>query len=696
MSSSGVHRTLRFGPSELLSSKRVLRRDGVTLSLGSRAFDILFYLAERPGKVIGKKELIDHVWSDVTVEEGSLRVHVAAIRKALEDGQFGNRYIANVKGRGYSFIESVVRLEDSTEQRRLAAILAADVVGYSALLERAEEATYAEFERLKRELIAPSLSRHEGRLFKTTGDGALAEFASPLAAMRCAVEIQDHLASGGSPLRLRVGLNLGDVIVGQDGDLYGDGITIAVRLEGIADPGGILISEKVYREVEGKLDVGFEDRGELQLKNISKPVRAYAVCAGAHSAPMIDKLGAALSLPDKPSIAVLPFQNLSSDPEQEFFADGTVEEIITALSRFKALFVIARNSSFTYKGRAVEVTQVGRELGVRYVLEGSVRRAADRVRITGQLIDAATGAHLWADRFDGGLGDIFDLQDQVTERVVGAIAPAVEIAEIERAKYKPTESLDAYAIYLRGLAKFYQYGNRLATAEALRLFNSAIELDPEFALAYSHASHCYAQAKTNSWSSGTADELAEASRLAQRALELGKDDAWVLCGSGWALALVVRDLGVGTSLVDRALMLNSNLAEAWRCSGWMRCWLGDPKLAIEHFGRAMRLSPLGRWLVDIQSGIAHAHFFLDRYDEAASWAAMALQNNPDFQAGVRISAASNAMAGRTGEAHETAVRLQRLNSALRVSNLKHVLGPYRRAEDLTRYEVGLRKAGLPE
>jgi adenylate cyclase len=695
MSSSGVHRTLRFGPFELLSSKRVLRRDGVTLSIGSRAFDILFYLAERPGEVIAKQELMDHVWSDVTVEEGSLRVHVAAIRKALEDGQFGNRYIANVKGRGYSFIESVVRLEDSTEQRRLAAILAADVVGHSALLQRAEEATYAEFERLKRELIAPSLSRHEGRLIKTTGDGALAEFASPLAAMRCAVEIQDHLASGGSPLRLRVGLNLGDVIVGQDGDLYGDGITIAVLLEGITDPGGILISEKVYREVEGKLDIGFEDRGELQIKNISEPVRAYAVRARAHSAP-IDKLGAALSLPDKPSIAVLPFQNMSSDPEQEFFADGMVEEIITALSRFKELFVIARNSSFTYKGRAVQVKQIGRELGVRYVLEGSVRSAANRVRITGQLIDAATGAHLWADRFDGGLGDIFDLQDQVTERVVGALAPAVEMAEIERAKYKTTESLDAYAIYLRGLAKFYQYGNQQATAEALRLFNSAIELDPEFAVAYSHASHCYAQAKTNSWSSGTADELAEASRLAQRALKLGKDDAWVLCGSGWALALVVRDLGVGATLVDRALMLNSNLAEAWRCSGWMRIWLGDPKLAIEHFARAMRLSPLGRWLVDIQSGIAHAHFFLDRYDEAASWAAMALQNDPDFQAGVRISAASNAMAGRPEEAHETAVRLQRLNSALRVSNLKHVLGPYRRTEDLARYEEGLRKAGLPE
>src|ERR1700751_1066554 len=629
MSGSGVHRTLRFGPFELLSSKRELRRDGVTLSLGSRAFDILLYLAERPGQVIGKKELIDHVWSDVTVEEGSLRVHVAAIRKALGDGQFGNRYIASIKGRGYSFNESVVRLEDRTEQSRLAAILAADVVGYSALSQGADEATDVEFERLKREIIAASISRHEGRPIKTTGDGALAEFASPLAAMRCAVEIQDHLASGGSTLRLRFGLNFGDVTVGQDGDLYGDGITIALRLEGIADPGGILISEKMYSEVEGKLDVGFEDRGELQLKNISKPVRAYAVRAGAHGAP-IDRLEAALSLQDKPSIAVLPFQNLSSDPEQEFFADGMVEEIIPALSRFKALFVIARNSSFTYKGRAVEVKQVGRELGVRYVLEGSVRKSANRVRITGQLIDAATSAHLWADRFDGGLGDIFDLQDQVTERVVGAIAPAVETAEIERAKYKPTASLDAYAIYLRGLARFCQYGNRLATADALCLFNRAIELDPDFALAYSHASHCYAQAKTNSWSSGTANEIAEASRLARRAVELGKDDASVLCGSGWTLALVVRDLGVGAGLVGRGLMLNSHLAEAWRCSVWMKIWLGGPKPAMEHFARPMRLSPLGRWLVDIQSGIAHAHFFRGRYDEAASWAAMALQDNPEF------------------------------------------------------------------
>jgi adenylate cyclase len=259
-------------------------------------------------------------------------------------------------------------------QRRLAAILAADVVGYSTLMERHDEATYAEFERLKRELIEPSLSRYEGRLIKTTGDGALVEFASPLAAVRCALEIQNHLASGDSPLRFRVGLNLGDVIVGQDGELYGDGINIAVRLEGIADPGGILISEKVYSEVEGKLDASFEDRGEQQLKNISKPVRAYSVRTGACSA-LAERLSAAPPLPDKPSIAVLPFQNMSCDPEQEYFADGMVEEITTALSRFKTLFVISRNSSFTFKGRAVDIKEVGRRLGVRYILEGSVRKA---------------------------------------------------------------------------------------------------------------------------------------------------------------------------------------------------------------------------------------------------------------------------------------------------------------------------------
>jgi TolB-like protein len=358
----------------------------------------------------------------------------------------------------------------------------------------------------------------------------------------------------------------------------------------------------------------------------------------------------ALPLPDKPSIAVLPFQNMSGDPEQEYFADGIVEDIITALSRFKALFVIARNSSFTYKGRAIDVKQVGRELGVRYVLEGSVRKAANRVRITGQLIDSSTGGHLWADRFDGGLDDIFNLQDQVTESVVGAIAPAVETAEIARGKRKPTESLDAYALYLRGSARLYQFAGQQANAEALRLFNSAIKLDPDFASAYGRAASLYAFAKGYGWISGTPTEIAEVARLAQRAVELGKDDAIALAAGGWALPYVVRDLNVAAALIDRALVLNSNLAEAWFCGGWAKNWLGEPEPAVERFARAMRLSPLDPRVTAMQVGTAHAHFFLGRYDEAASWATMALQGNPVLQPRLRIAAATNAMAGRPEQA----------------------------------------------
>jgi adenylate cyclase len=393
---------------------------------------------------------------------------------------------------------------------------------------------------------------------------------------------------------------------------------------------------------------------------------------------------------------VLPFQNMSGDSEQEYFADGIVEDIITALSRFKALFVIARNSSFTYKGRAVDVKQVGRELGVRYVLEGSVRKASNRVRITGQLVDTATGAHLWANRFDGGLGDIFDLQDQVTESIVGAIAPAVEKAEIERAKRKPTDSLDAYDHYLRGLASSYQLGNQQANEDALRLFNRAIELDPDFASAYGFAALCYTWAKTNSWISVTPNEIAKVKKLVQRAVELGKDDVIALAASGYALAFVVRDLGGGAALIDRALGFNSNLAEAWFWGGWVKNWLGEPETAIERFARAIRLNPLDPFLNGVRSGISHSHFFLGHYDDAASWAATALQDNPDFQPALRMDAASNAMAGRREQAHQAVIRLVQLNPLLRVSSLKDVLGPYRRAEDLSRYEEGMRQAGLPE
>jgi TolB-like protein/class 3 adenylate cyclase len=598
-------------------------------------------------------------------------------------------------------------LTDERVERRLAAVLAADIAGYSRLMGSNEEGTLAQLKAIRKALVDPTIAAHRGRIVKTTGDGMLVEFGSAVDAARCAIEVQRGMAIQSADvtqdlrIKFRIGINVGDIIIDGD-DIFGDGVNVAARVENECEPGGVCLSGNAFEQVRGKTSFVFDDLGERALKNIDRPVRLYA--AQIATAPLTASANSSaegkkpsLPVPDKPSIAVLPFQNMSGDPEQEYFADGMVEDIITALSHFKALFVIARNSSFTYKGRAVDVKQVGRELGVRYVLEGSVRKSANRVRITGQLVDTATGAHLWAERFDGGLSDIFDLQDQVTESVVGAIAPALEKAEIERAKHKPTESLDAYALYLRGLAAFYQsqLGNRQAYDEALRLFNSAIELDPDFAAAYGRAAFCYVFAKINGWISVTPNEIAEVKRLAQRAVELGKDDAIALAPSGWALAFVVRDLEVGAALIDRALVLNSNLAEAWNFGGWAKNYLGEPETAIERFARAMRLSPLGPWVAGMRGGTAYAHFLLGRYDEAASWAAMALQDNPDLQFGLRVAAASNAMAGRPEQAYRAMARLRQLNPALRVSTLKDVVGPWR-AEDLSRYEEGLRRAGLPE
>ena len=585
-------------------------------------------------------------------------------------------------------------------ERRLIAIFAADVEGYSRLMGADEVGTFKDLTQ-RRDILDSLIASRRGRIANTAGDSVLAEFGSAVDAVQCAVEAQAALSQanvGLSPdrhINFRIGVHVGDVMI-KGGDLFGDGVNIAARLQTLASAGGVCLSGVAYDQVRKILPFAFADLGAQQVKNIDEPVRAFSVVA-ERAAVVTASANASvpLALPDKPSIAVLPFQNMSGDPEQEYFADGVVEDIITALSRFKALFVIARNSSFTYKERAVDVKQVGRELGVRYVLEGSVRKAANRVRITGQLVDSATGAHLWADRFDGGLGDIFDLQDQVTESVVGAIAPAVEKAEIERAKRKPTESLDAYALYLRGLTKYYQFANRKANEEALGLFYRAIELDPDFASAYGGAAACYATDKANGWFSGTAYEISEVSRLAHRAVELGEDDAMALTDSGWALVFVVCDLERGAALIDSALALNSNLALAWTCGGWAKLWLGEPDAAIERFERAMRLNPMGPTRAGgIRTGSAHAHFFLGRYAEAASWAA--IQDMPDAQPGLRISAASNAMAGQAEQAQKSVARLLQLYPALRVSNLRSVLGPYRRAEDVLLYQEGLRRAGVPE
>jgi adenylate cyclase len=575
-------------------------------------------------------------------------------------------------------------------QRRLAAILAADVVGYSALMQRAEEATYAEFERLKRELIEPSLSRHEGRLIKTTGDGALAEFASPSAAVRCATEIQESIASGRSSLKLRIGVNLGEVIVGADGDLFGDGINIAVRLEGVADPSGILISEKVYSEVEGKLDAGFEDRGEQQLKNIAKPVRAFAVRAGAFSA-LSDRLSAAPPLPDKPSIAVLPFENMSGDPEQEYFADGMVEEIITALSRFKWLFVIARNSSFTFKGKAVDIKEVGRRLGVRYVLEGSVRKAAGKVRITGQLIDAITGAHIWADRFERDLTDVFALQDEVTVAVISAIEPKLLQTEIAMAARRRPENLTAYDLFLRAMPQLY-LSTRESLTEAIRLAHRALELDPRFGLVAALAAVLH----TNNVLLGYADDpqfdRQEAIRLMRLAFSLDDGDpdtlAWAALTSTW----MVGDRESEIEMADRAVALNPNSYVAWICRGWVHRNAGLPEEAIRSFERAIRASPVDPLLYRLFTGMGMALIELGRFDEAIVAGKKALRQNSSFPAVNLVLASAFAHLGRDAEAREAAARVLELDPAFTISAR---MGRRRQAHAKLEIE-GLRKAGLPE
>ena len=594
-----------------------------------------------------------------------------------------------------------------TESRKLAAILAADVVGFSRLTGADEDRTLARLRALRSDLIDPTIAVHKGRVVKRTGDGAIVEFRSVVEAVRCGIEIQDSMIerNAGLPperrIEFRIGIHLGDVVEESDGDLMGDGVNIAARLEGVAQPGAICLSEDAYRQVKSRLDIAISDLGETKLKNIAEPMHIYSLQVGgavAAKAPALTGTATpaapGLSLPDKPSIAVLPFQNMSGDTEQEYIADGTVEDIITALSRFRQLFVIARNSSFVYKGRAVDVKQVSRDLGVRYVLEGSVRKAANRIRMTAQLIDAQTGVHLWAERFDGGLEDIFDLQDQVTARVVGEIAPKLEQAEIERAKRKPTDSLDAYDYYLRGRANLNR-GTRDATDEALSQFYQALRIDPDFASAHAMAAWCHVWRKVNGWMTDRPREIAEGARLARRAVELGEDDAVALTRSGHALGHLAGDLDGGIALTDRALVLNPNLASAWFLGGFLRVLNGEPDGATAYFERAMRLSPLDPEMYRMQAGMAMAHLFAGRFDAASSLAEKVFRRLPSFLMVVGVIAASHALAGHQDEAQRAMNHLRQLDPTLRLSNLADWLS-IRRPKDLATFADGLRKAGLPD
>ena len=585
-------------------------------------------------------------------------------------------------------------MADATVQRRLAAILAADVAGFSTLMERDEEGTYSRIGKLRREIIEPRLSEHQGRLIKTTGDGFLAEFASPIAALRCALAIQSAQPDDPNALRLRIGLNLGDVIVEQGGDVYGEGVNVAARLESLAEAGGILISGKIHSEVEGKVPADFEDRGERQVKNITRPVRIYAVRSAMPPVGSASTIAAVenlrpLALPEKPSIAVLPFQNMSGDLEQEYFADGMVEDIITALSRFKSLFVIARNSSFTYKGKAVDIKQVGRDLGVRYVLEGSVRKSGNRVRITGQLIEAATDRHLWADKFDGALEDVFDLQDQVTSSVVGLIAPKLEQAEIERARQKPTESLDSYDFFLRGMA----LTNKGAFAEARELFTRAYEQDPEYGSAYAMAATSLMSEQGISGVPLTAEKRTEAIRLARLASRVGSDDAFTLARSGHVLTYLGSEYDRGAAMVQQAVALNPNLAIAWYCRGWVTMMCGEAEQAIESFDRMIRLSPLDPLRVGAWNGSSFAFFCLGRYEDGCASAAKSIQVAAHTHTlGAYIVNAIRA--GRVDEARQAVARLLQSHPEFRATHAVEAF-PVRSVDLRNQVIAALREAGLP-
>jgi TolB-like protein/class 3 adenylate cyclase len=575
-----------------------------------------------------------------------------------------------------------------TATRRLAAILAADVAGYSRLIGADEGGTLQALKAIRAELIDPTIAAHNGRLVKTTGDGLLVEFSSVVDALRCATETQAGMAGRNTTvpndkrIEFRIGVHQGDVVI-EDNDIFGDAVNIAARLEGLAEPGGIYVSARVRGDAAGKLNLAFEDMGQQQLKNIAHPVRVYRIRA--------DRLGdaavgaqPALALPDKPSIAVLPFQNMSGDPEQEYFADGMVEEIITALSRIRWLFVIARNSSFTYKGQAIDVKRVGRELGVRYVLEGSVRKAGNRVRITGQLIDAVTGTHLWADRIDGSLEDVFELQDKVASSVAGVIEPALQAAETARSANRPTTDLTAYDLYLRGYAMALSSGRQIP--EALRLLEQAIARDPHYGPALAWAANCSFRLLADGRSEDpTADQL-KAADFARRALEMAGDDPGILVNAAQALAYFGEDIGAMIGLVDRALALNPNFARGWAVSGNLRLWAGHPDIAIEHTEASLRLSPRARVGTPLYH-LGAAHFFSRRFEEALPKLLLAVQEEPNFLQPYRFLAACYAQMGRLDDARETFRRLQAITPNVLLS-----IVPYRNAEHRELFLSGLRLA----
>jgi adenylate cyclase len=578
--------------------------------------------------------------------------------------------------------------------RRLAAILAADMVGYSRLMGIDEEGTLARLVEIRHAILDPAVGRSGGRVVKTTGDGFLVEFPSAVEALRCALEIQEQVRDQEKEheperqFQFRIGINVGDVIA-TEGDIHGDGVNVAARLEALAEPGGIFIAANAHAMAVGRVKCTFEDAGEQRLKNIATPVRAYRVIQAS------EPERPALPLPDKPSLAVLPFQNMSGDPEQEYFADGVVEDIITCLSRSGWLFVTARNSSFAYKGTSPDVRRVGRELGVRYVLEGSIRRAGGRVRITAQLIDATTGRHVWAERFEDSDTDLFALQDRITEQVVGALEPGLQKAEIARATAKPTESLDAYDLYLRALQRYYLYTESSNHAARL-LLGQAIAMDGSFGLAKALASACVAHAAVRGWVAWGGSEAVEGAALARSAIAESPDDPTALQLATLAVAHLGHDLDAAQAAADRALVLNGNSAAVLGASGWVRYFLGDFATARDHFMRAIRLSPLDPFVHNLRSGLAGALSFGEppELQRALDLDDKVLQEQPRFYSSLQGRIEALVMMGRIVEAKEAARTLMSFYPETSISAWR-LRWPHRPAVVERMVQI-YRAAGIPE